>query len=128
MSWLTGQHGASTYICPEHRYVTKSNDYSSYLEGSRLSIQKSFNCPTCREPLIDMGTKWRAPKKKNDKAWHMIEAGFPLWDKKAVDKQDYRASDSTEYSNYRKWREANRRKRDRPFYTEWLNGKMDRNG
>lgn len=84
MSWLTGQHGAHTYICPEDRYVVKSNEYSSFLDGSRLDIQKSFTCPTCRKPLINMWGKWRAPKKRNDKAWNGIVNGDVWWDKKSL--------------------------------------------
>lgn len=81
MSWLTGLRGASTYICPEHRYVAKSAIWDFWSKA-----ENSFVCPTCRKKLIDMGTRWRPPKKNNDKAWKKVLAGDIWWDKKALAK------------------------------------------
>ena len=38
------------------------------------------HCPQCGEPGIAMGTKWRAPKSNDEKAWKRIESGDFLWD------------------------------------------------
>lgn len=42
------------------------------------------DCPGCGESGKNMGTKWRAPKLSNTKAWKLIEAGDYLWDKRAI--------------------------------------------
>ena len=54
-------------------------------------------CTTCRtsfkgastcghDGVMYMSSKWRAPKKSDDKAWKRIEAGDIWWDKKALSK------------------------------------------
>jgi hypothetical protein len=53
-----------TYICIPDRYVSK----------------RDSPCPHCGEDLLYMGTRWRAPKKGNDRAWKRIEKGDYLWD------------------------------------------------
>ena len=65
---------SDTYICIPCRFVTKS------VWGA--------NCPKCREPMKNMGTHWRAPKKSNERAWRLIEQGKYLWDEKAVARAD----------------------------------------
>lgn len=90
MSWLTGNRGANTYICIDCRYVTKSSvdyDYNYSVpreEGRRNHTVNSFTCPKCQTKLLDMGMRWRPPKKNNHKAWKMIANGDYWWDKKAV--------------------------------------------
>jgi hypothetical protein len=87
MGWLTGRRCSSTYICPEHRYVVKNDPYTSYDETShKLDIQRSSTCPTCNKSLINMGTRWRAPRKKDNRSWSKILNGDIWWDQKALDK------------------------------------------
>jgi hypothetical protein len=48
-------------------------------------VWKGFHhCPTCGEEGIKMGTKWRAPKKNNERAWKRVQSGDFLWDHNEV--------------------------------------------
>lgn len=38
-------------------------------------------CPTCGQPGIAMGTKWRAPRLTDEAAWRRVEAGDFLWER-----------------------------------------------
>ena len=60
----------STYVCVPCRHVGKDSGY----------------CPQCREPMRHMGTRWRPPKKRNDRAWKQLEQNRTLWDEAAVAK------------------------------------------
>lgn len=116
MGWLTGQRSSSTYICPEDRYVVKNDPYTSYAPPSedpprRLHIQRSYVCPTCDKPLINMGTRWRAPKKINDKAWKRILKGDIWWDDKAIDSKINKAR-----NKWQPW--SGKRKRPAHYYTQ----------
>jgi hypothetical protein len=57
-------HGA--YLCPVDRKVWK--------EG--------YLCPQCGKTGIQMGMKWRAPKKTDEKAWQRVQRGDFLWENK----------------------------------------------
>jgi hypothetical protein len=41
-------------------------------------------CPTCGEPGLSMGPKWRPPKLTDEKSWKLIDNGDYLWDKRAI--------------------------------------------
>lgn len=58
----------STYCCAGCRFVAKG----------------MATCPQCSNPMMHMGTKWRAPKKNNDKAWARINCGDFWWEKDAI--------------------------------------------
>lgn len=47
-------------------------------------------CPCDRDDLIVVGLRWRAPKKRHDRAWKRIERGEILWDRAAVDRKGAR--------------------------------------
>lgn len=47
----------STHICVACRQVARDGTYVSCA------------CPICRNPMRNMGTKWEAPKKRDDLAW-----------------------------------------------------------
>lgn len=74
----------------------------------------------CGHEKIYMSHKWRAPKKDNDKAWKMIEAGDIWWDKKAVENARLDDNIYTERWRQRKvWLERLRN----PKYGKGLTGK-----
>lgn len=104
MSWLTNRRSCNTYICPEHKYVAKSNaeywhEYIEFDKG-KINASNSFLCVDCQKPLINMGTRWRAPKKRNDKAWKQISAGNIWWNKKVIKAHSEHANDHiTKYFN-----------------------------
>ena len=55
----------STYVC---------------LNGCRLSFKAMSTCPKCRQQMFCTGTRWRAPRKSNVKAWRRIEtAKYAVW-------------------------------------------------
>ena len=60
----------STFLCIPCRRVGKDSAY----------------CPTCGEPMLNMGSRWRPPKKNNERAWKQIEQKRYLWDEAAVAK------------------------------------------
>lgn len=35
-------------------------------------------CPSCHEEMTGIGTKWRVPKKNDNKEWHLLEALIQL--------------------------------------------------
>lgn len=43
-------------------------------------------CTRCGVTGLNMGTKWRAPKANNLKAWKQIAEGVYWWDEKAIAK------------------------------------------
>jgi hypothetical protein len=56
--------GRGPYLCPVDRKVWK--------EG--------YSCPVCGQHGIQMGTKWRAPKQSDGKAWRRVQSGDFLWE------------------------------------------------
>jgi len=60
-------HQTSTYACFDCRIANK---------GARCSCAKPMHC---------MGTKWRAPKKNDIKAWKRVISGHRLWDQRAIE-------------------------------------------
>lgn len=46
-------------------------------------------CPTCRQPMIDCGSRWRFPPRKDKKEWkellELIKARNPYWKAKLQD-------------------------------------------
>lgn len=61
--------------------------------GRQTSTYACFNCRiankgahcSCGQSMHYMGTKWRAPKKNNIKAWKHILNGHIWWNKRAVE-------------------------------------------
>lgn len=50
------------------------------LNGCRLSFKGMSTCPKCRQSMFSAGTRWRAPRKSNVKAWRRIEtAKYAVW-------------------------------------------------
>lgn len=52
-----------------------------------IPCRSGNGCLTKQHETIYMGRRWRAPKRTNDRAWKMIEAGDVWWDKKALAKK-----------------------------------------
>lgn len=68
----------TTMLCAKDRKVWKHYRFAwSMMEPISMS---SIKCPTCSEPGRDMGTKWRAPKLTNKKAWARIDQEDFLWE------------------------------------------------
>jgi tRNA(Ile2) C34 agmatinyltransferase TiaS len=63
-----------TFLCAPCRRVAKRNWFIS---------GETPVCPSCREPMRNMGTRWRAPGRLNRRAWAAIDRGEYLWDRKA---------------------------------------------
>lgn len=86
---------STTYVCIPCRNVKGGN----------------ATCQFCRQPMHAMYYKWRAPKKKDDKAWKIIEAGDWYWDKKAIDQEAW----NRVIGIWENWRspEARRRRAER---------------
>lgn len=64
-------------------------------------------CNKCGKVTLMVCSKWRAPSKRNEKAWKLIESGDIWWDKKAIAKKD-----TKERIRLEKFKEAIRRKRN----------------
>lgn len=41
-------------------------------------------CARCGTRVLLVSSKWRAPRRTNDRAWRAVAAGTILWDKRAV--------------------------------------------
>lgn len=52
----------------------------------RVALKGSGQCPGGHASMY-MGTRWRAPKKNNIKAWKKLANGQPLWDDKSVQRK-----------------------------------------
>lgn len=46
----------------------------------RNAFKGVYKCPDCGEEMRYMGKHWRAPRKKNVKAWRRIAKGEVLWE------------------------------------------------
>lgn len=46
-----------------------------------------YTCPRCGGSMLDMGTRWRAPKKSNKRAWARVDKGDYWWDDRALAKR-----------------------------------------
>lgn len=77
------QHKSSTtiYYCVECRIAQKSAGWDEATETVICSR---------RHPMKMAGSRWRAPKKNNHKAWKQIAAGDIWWDKSAIDKKNHK--------------------------------------
>lgn len=54
----------STYMCPVDRRVMKGTAY----------------CSDCKQMGINMGKRWRAPRRNDHSAWKQIQSGDYLWE------------------------------------------------
>lgn len=41
-------------------------------------------CGRCNGPVLLVSSKWRAPRRTNDRAWRAVAGGNVLWDERAV--------------------------------------------
>ncbi|MFD6094602.1 hypothetical protein ACFWGN_21020 [Oerskovia sp. NPDC060338] len=68
-----------------------------------VSRSVRFACTTCRtvaltpctkhdEQVLTVSSRWRAPKRRDAKAWARVRAGQLLWDGAAVDRAAVRAA------------------------------------
>ena len=55
----------------------------------RSITQNTFTCPKCSTSLLNMGKRWRPPKKTNDKAWRKIANGDYWWDVKVINEPEF---------------------------------------
>ena len=59
--------------------------------------------------MLSMGTRWRAPKKNNIKAWKKLANGQRLWDDKAVQRKA--VSQATHWARQQELHKLKRKKR-----------------
>lgn len=57
--------------------------YNTHIVCARCRIVSTVQ-PSCGHEGTHVGSRWRAPKKSDDKAWKRIENGDWWWDDKAI--------------------------------------------
>jgi len=97
---MMGSISNVTLVCFPCRYTTKSD----------LDTGSHRRCPHCRQPLSNVGKKFKLPKKTDNKAWvasesfHRAQASEhdePLHDSRAQPPTDTRLEADSPYSRYR---------------------------
>lgn len=62
MCRYTEKQYKTSFACFDDRQVSQ---YDTWLAGH------FHPCPKCREPMIEMGQDWKAPRKRDDKGWRI---------------------------------------------------------
>lgn len=69
-SWCCRHHKTPKLVCFKHRFVAKVHERRPWHD----STFKSYgHCPTCRAPLVNVGSGAKIPPKRNAVAWRKFE-------------------------------------------------------